>query len=155
MPIALQSRQTRIRVSLPRLRAVARVALGAVGRPKADVHVTVVDDRTIRRLNARYLGARKRTDVLAFDLGGPGPAPLLGEVIVSADTAARQDAAVGVSVALELDLLVIHGILHLAGWDDARPAQARRMHERARVILSRARRRPVPARLWAGLLPSA
>ena len=125
MPVALQSRQSRVRVSLPRLRAVARVALGAVGRARAEVHVTVVDDRTIRRLNARYQGSRKRTDVLAFDLGGPGPAPFLGEVIVSADTAARQAAAVGVSVALELDLLVIHGILHLAGWDDARPAQAR------------------------------
>ena len=83
MPVALQSRQSRIRVSLPRLRAVARVALGAVGRAKAEVHVTVVDDRTIRRLNARYLGSRKRTDVLAFDLGGPGPTPLLGEVILS------------------------------------------------------------------------
>lgn len=155
MPVELRSRQSRIRVSLPRLRAVARVALDALGRAKAEVHVTVVDDRTIRRLNARFLGSRRRTDVLAFDLGGPGPAPLLGEIIVSADTAARQAAAAGVSVALELDLLVIHGILHLAGWDDARPAQARRMHERARAILARARRRPVPARLWAGLLPSA
>jgi ssRNA-specific RNase YbeY (16S rRNA maturation enzyme) len=71
MPIALQSRQTRIRVSLARLRAVARAALGSVGRAKADVHVTVVDDRDHSRLNARYLGSRKRTDVLAFDLGGP------------------------------------------------------------------------------------
>ena len=59
------------------------------------------------------------------------------------------------SVALELDLLVIHGILHLAGWDDARPAQARRMHERARAILTPRPAPAGPARLWAGLLPSA
>ncbi len=153
MRVALENRQSRVRVPRRRLQATARAALSALGRPGAEVHVTLVDDSAIRRLNARYRGTRKRTDVLAFDLAGPGPAPRLGEIVVSVDTAARQAAAVGVSLALELDLLVIHGILHLAGWTDARPREARRMHERARAILTRARRRPVPARLWAGLLP--
>jgi ssRNA-specific RNase YbeY (16S rRNA maturation enzyme) len=60
---------------------------------------------------------------------------------------------VRVPLALELDLLLVHGILHLAGWDDHTPADARRMHERARQILS-APRRPVPERLWTGLLPA-
>ena len=91
--------------------------------------------------------------MLAFDLTGPGPSPALGEVIISADTAARQAAALGVSVALELDLLLVHGLLHLAGYDDHTPTGARRMHERAREILSSRRRRPLPRRLWAGLLP--
>jgi probable rRNA maturation factor len=155
MPIALENRQSRARVARRRLHGIAQAALTAVGRARAEVHVTLVDDAAIRRLNARYRGTRKRTDVLAFDLRGPGPAPLLGEVIVSVDTAARQAAAVGVPLALELDLLVVHGILHLAGWDDARPRDARRMHEQARAILTRAHRRPPPARLWAGLLPHA
>jgi probable rRNA maturation factor len=155
MPVALESRQSRVRVPRRRLSATARTALASLGRSRAEVHVTLVDDAAIRRLNARYRGSRKRTDVLAFDLRGPGPAPMLGEVIVSVDTAARQAAAVGVSLALELDLLVVHGILHLAGWDDARPREARRMHERARAILLRARRRAVPDRLWAGLLSPA
>jgi probable rRNA maturation factor len=155
MPVALESRQSRVRVPRRRLSATARTALASLGRSRAEVHVTLVDDAAIRRLNARYRGSRKRTDVLAFDLRGPGPAPMLGEVIVSVDTAARQAAAVGVSLALELDLLVVHGILHLAGWDDARPREARRMHERARAILMRARRRGVPDRLLAGLLSPA
>ena len=61
------------------------------GARTADVHVTVVDDRDIRRLNARYLGSRKRTDVLAFDLRRPrARRRCSGEVMVSADTAARQ-----------------------------------------------------------------
>jgi rRNA maturation RNase YbeY len=76
-------------------------------------------------------------------------------VIVSADTAARQAAAVGVSVALELDLLVIHGILHLAGWTTPTRRRRAACTSARRAILSRARRRPIPARLWAGLLPSA
>jgi len=144
-------------VSAARLRGVAVRALTALGRRGVDVHVTLVDDPTIRRLNARHLGVRRPTDVLAFNLEGPGPSALLGEVIVSVDTARRQARRLRVSLALEMDLLVVHGLLHLAGYDDADPAGARVMHEREREILSgrgRSRRASaVPERLWTGLLP--
>lgn len=131
---------------------MARRTLAALGRADREVHVTVVDDRRIRALNARYLGKRQATDVLAFDLAGPGPARLWGEVIVSAETAARQARRVGVPLAMELDLLVVHGLLHLAGYDDYGPRRARRMHERAREILAGRTPRAVPPRLWTGLL---
>ena len=149
--VAVSNCQRRVRVSTPRLRATAEAALRALGRADLHVDVTVVDDPAIRRLNARYLRRRKTTDVLAFDLHVPGPSRLMGEVVVCADTARRQARRVGVSVALELDLLVVHGLLHLAGWDDHEPREARLMHEREREILCGARRQ-VPARLWAGLL---
>jgi probable rRNA maturation factor len=152
MPVAVSNLQRRSRVSPARLRAVARRALAALGRPEREVHVTVVDDRRIRALNARYLGIRRATDVLAFDLTGPGPARLWGEVVVSAETAARQARRLGVPLAAELDLLVVHGLLHLAGYDDHEPRRARRMHRRAREILAGRSPRSVPARLWAGLL---
>jgi probable rRNA maturation factor len=151
MAAAVSNRQRRIRVSTPRLRATAEAALRALGRADRDVHVSVVNDPAIRRLNSRYLRRRTATDVLAFDLDAPGPSRLLGEVIVSADTAKRQARHAGVPVALELDLLVVHGLLHLAGWDDHEPREARLMHERAREILAGAGRR-APARLWHGLL---
>ena len=150
MPVAVSNLQRRCRVSPRRLGAVARRALEALGRADREVHVTVVDDRRIRALNARYLGHRRATDVLAFDLAGPGR--LWGEVIVSAETAARQARQVGVPLAVELDLLVVHGLLHLAGYDDHEPRHARRMHRRARQILAGRGRRTVPPRLWAGLL---
>jgi probable rRNA maturation factor len=143
-------------VSSDRVRRTATRALAALGRRREDVHVTLVDDVTIRRLNARHLGARRATDVLAFNLEGPGPSPLLGEVIVSVDTARRQARRLRVPVALELDLLVVHGVLHLAGFEDGDPAAARRMHERERDILAPRRGRRgavrVPERLWSGLL---
>ena len=154
MPVAVSNLQRKVRVSPERLRVVVRRALAALGRADRDVHVTVVDDRRIRALNARYLGARRATDVLAFDLAGPGPARLWGEIIVSAETAARQARRLRVPLASELDLLVVHGLLHLAGYDDDHPRQARRMHERARAILAARSPRSVPARLWAGLLES-
>jgi len=151
MAVAVRNCQRRVRLSTPRLRATAQAALDALGRGDRELHVSVVDDGEIRRLNARYLRRRHATDVLAFDLDVPGSSPLLGEVIVSADTATRQARRRRVSVGLELDLLVVHGVLHLAGWDDHEPGEARLMHQRARSILTGARRRP-PARLWAGLL---
>jgi rRNA maturation RNase YbeY len=152
MPVAVSNEQDRVRVALPRVRAAGERALAALGRRAAEVHVTLVDDARMARLHARFLGRRTPTDVLAFDLGGPGPAPELGAVIVSAETAARQARRQRVPVALEVELLVVHGLLHLAGYDDRDPAEARRMHGRAREILSASRTRRVPARLWAGLL---
>ncbi len=152
MPVAVSNLQRGSRVSSERLRTVARRALAALGRADREVHVTVVDDRRIRALNTRYLGIRRATDVLAFDLAGPGPARLWGEVIVSAETAARQARRLGVPLAAELDLLVVHGLLHLAGYDDHEPRRARRMHARAREILAGRSPRSIPARLWAGLL---
>jgi len=93
--------------------------------------------------------------VIAFNLEGPVSSPLLGEIVISAETAKRQSRQVGVPVALELDLLLVHGLLHLAGWDDHEPRAARRMHERERAILSCAHRSAVPDRLWTGLLPQS
>jgi len=153
LTVSIQNRQRRVRVSVSRLRGLARRALGAIGRPDRELHVSVVDDREIRRLHGRYLGRRRATDVIAFNLEGPGPSPLLGEVVISAETAARQSRRIGVPIALEMDLLLVHGLLHLAGWDDHAPADARRMHERAREILSTGARRSIPDRLWSGLLP--
>ena len=151
MPAAVSNLQRKVRVSPGRIRRTAESALSALGRADRDVHVSVVDDGAIRRLNARYLRSRKTTDVLAFDLEAPGPSRLMGEVIVCADTAKRQAKRVGVPVALELDLLVVHGLLHLAGWDYHEPAEARLMHERERQILAETGRR-APSRLWNGLL---
>jgi probable rRNA maturation factor len=161
LSLSIQNRQRRVSVSPPRLHRLVSRTLSALSRSDRDVHLTLVDDREIRRLNRRYLGARRSTDVLAFNLElgagppfleSPGPARLLGEVIISAETAARQAARLRIPVALELDLLLVHGLLHLAGYDDHNPDEARVMHEREQEILSRGRRRSLPARLWTGLL---
>jgi probable rRNA maturation factor len=152
MPAAVTNDQRRIRVSLPRVRANAERALAALGQPGAEVHVALVDDAAMRRLHGQYLGQSTPTDVMAFELDGPGPVPLLGEVVVSAQTAARHARRLRVPVALEMDLLVVHGLLHLMGYDDGEAAAARRMHERARQILSAGRSRTLPSRLWTDLL---
>jgi probable rRNA maturation factor len=137
-----------VRVSTARLRRTAAGALVAVGRAAAELHVALVTDAAIRELNARFRGVRRRTDVLAFPLDPP----FCGEIVISVETASRQARRSRVPLALELDLLVTHGVLHLVGYDDREPVEARLMHEREREILMRSRR-AIPARFWAGLLP--
>jgi probable rRNA maturation factor len=145
--VSLTNRQRRVRISRGRVLGAAARAVAAVGRPDRELHLTIVGDAEIRRLNARFRGVRRRTDVLAFPLDPP----VLGQVVVSAETARRQARRLRVATALELDLLVTHGVLHLVGYDDREPLEARLMHEREREIL-RSPRRPVPGRLWIGLL---
>ena len=159
MAVELRNLQRQVRIAPRRILKTARTALSALGRPGAGVHLTFVDDALIRGLNARYRRRDRRTDVLAFPLEVPGPSRLWGEIVISAETARRQARRLRVPVSLELDLLVVHGLLHLAGYDDGEPHEARLMHERERQILERGpgtRARGAggpPGRLWSGLLP--
>jgi probable rRNA maturation factor len=130
----------RLRVDLAHVRRTVRTALRALGVWDHELSVTLVDDRTIRRLNARYRGVRRRTDVLAFPL--VGPAAMLGEVVISVETARRQAGALGHSLGEELDLLCCHACLHLAGYDDREPLEARLMHAREMDLLGQLYARP-------------
>jgi len=152
MSAAVANRQDRVAVSPTRLARTAERALASLGRGAGDVDVLVVDDAAIKRLNRLHRGVGRRTDVLAFPLETPGtPSPLVGQIVISAETARRQARQLEVPLATELDLLITHGVLHLVGYDDRDPVEARLMHERERQILSAGRRQP-PARLWRGLL---
>jgi probable rRNA maturation factor len=147
-----ENRQRRISVPRPTLIGAAERALRAVGREGASVEVALVDDAEIRRLNRTFRGVTRRTDVLAFPLEvNESPGGLVGQIVISADTAQRQARRLGVPVALELELLVTHGILHLVGYDDRDPVEAHLMHRRERDILSPTDEK-LSARLWKGLL---
>jgi probable rRNA maturation factor len=130
-------------VTAPGLRALARFTLareGAAG-PLA-VSLIVTDDATIRTLHAQHLGIDAPTDVLTFALGDDDDfvsgeaAPLLGEVVVSHQTAAAQAADYGQPAAREVRFLIVHGLLHLLGYDDAAADQRAAMLARQEAILA-------------------
>jgi len=107
---------------------------------EAGLSICYVDDAAIRQLNAQYLDRDETTDVLAFPLGDetdPGEA-LLGEIVVSVETAVREAAARGLPVGSEIALYTIHGLLHLLGHDDREPDDAARMREAEREALEAA-----------------
>jgi probable rRNA maturation factor len=119
-------------VSAAQVRADARRLLAAMDESQAELTVSLVDDAEIHRLNRDYRGKDRPTDVLAFALRegcrAPGDDAVLGDVVISVDTAALQARRRGAPVADEVRTLLVHGILHLLGYDHERSAvEARRM----------------------------
>lgn len=122
------------------VRAVATATLNALGSPDVEVSVTVVSDKKITELNQYYRNLNRPTDVLAFslnegDFGGINPC-VLGDVVISAETAQRQADQHGHSTSEELCLLLIHGLLHLLGYDhEGGGAAAQRMRRKERALM--------------------
>lgn len=123
------------------LARVAQFALAAEGhRSPARVEIAVVSDATIHDLNRQFLAHDEPTDVVTFALDGgtgfveAGP-PTLGEVYVSCERAADQCQEWGHTVRQELAFLVIHGVLHLLGWNDATDEERSGMLARQSTIL--------------------
>jgi len=151
-----------LRVACARARGYARTLRGdadrllaALGLRRSELSVIIVDDATIRRLNREFRGKDSPTDVLSFsqieDIGsrashldrlGEVPGTLLGDVVISIDTALRQAARYRVTPAARLRTLLIHGTLHLVGYDHERSrVDARRMFARERELVKAVSRR--------------
>jgi probable rRNA maturation factor len=90
-------------------------------RLRGEVNVLLTTDRTIRRLNRDYRGKNKATDVLSFPASefvqNQRKNPEKGDLAISVDTARRQGAACGHALEAEIKILILHGLLHLAGYD--------------------------------------
>jgi probable rRNA maturation factor len=136
MTVRLHGRRGRI--DRLRLRKRAVRLLREVGRPKAELSIALVDDAEIAELNARYRGVEGATDVLSFSLLEGAHAErrgdLLGDVVVSLDTAAVQARRGRRSLDDEVLRLLIHGTLHLLGHDHERDDEARRMRAEERRV---------------------
>ena len=147
------------KLSRPWLRKVASHAIGSAspGEPCL-LSLVIADDDTLRRLNKQYRGAEEVTDVLAFSpihqghWAGDGEAPVhaeeplvvaeptgdrkfMGEVIISYPQAARQSSHAPLGLEKELALLIVHGLLHLLGYDHAQPDEEAAMQAKERSIL--------------------
>lgn len=126
------------------LARLSRHVLDEVGvHPLAELSVLLVDVTAMERLHVQWMDEPGPTDVLSFPMdelrpgdGTDRPQPgLLGDVVLCPEVAARQAAGGGHSVADELDLLCVHGILHLLGYDHAVPDEEREMFALQRRLL--------------------
>jgi len=118
------NRQRLARIDANRIAQIADATLAEVGRGDSTLTVAFVRDRTIRRLNSKFRANDRATDVLSFPGDAAGGLFIdntspedLGDVVVSTDTAQRQAVEAGHSFDREVDELVIHGVLHLCGYD--------------------------------------
>jgi rRNA maturation RNase YbeY len=141
--IDIRNTQRKFRVPRKALAFAARIALQSTPMKEADVSILLVNDRRIRQLNLAYRRMDKATDVLSFPMHSGDeidkfhPA-LLGDVVISVERAIDQARDKGHSLKTELTFLLIHGILHLLGYDhEQSPREALRMKRKERAVLKR------------------
>jgi probable rRNA maturation factor len=127
-------------VDARRLKSVAKKQLREVGEADSALSLSLVDDPQIQELNREHRGKDKPTDVLSFPLYEAGEASrgdgerLLGDVVISIETARRQAADYDAPLQNELYRLLIHGILHVLGHDHEEPAQRAAMEAEERRL---------------------
>src|SRR5262245_25646544 len=129
------SNHQRRRIDTKQLRRAVRAVLRGEGFKRSKISVAVVDDSTILDINRRFLDHNEPTDVISF-LFSSDKAMLEGEIVTSAQTAASAAKHFGWKPADELLLYVIHGALHLTGYDDQSKRARQAMRKRERHYLS-------------------
>ena len=127
---------------------LARYVLASEDLPfTTEVSIAFVTDEAIAELNERYRRKSGPTDVLSFPcdsptddleaaLGAQAPTLALGDVVIAPDVAERQSAEYGTSFADEIELLLVHGLLHLCDYDHIAPDEAERMEAREKTLLA-------------------
>lgn len=141
MDVFVANEQDDVEVSEVRLVDLARVAAEEEGiDPRGELSVLLVDEEAMASLKERWLGEPGPTDVLAFpmdELAGDEEPYILGDIVICPAFAAREARG---AIAEEIELLLVHGFLHLLGYDHVRPQDAKTMRHRERRILDAFRR---------------
>jgi probable rRNA maturation factor len=141
MEIQVADLQKEIATEPEKIKAKARKILNALACPKAELSVALVDDEQMSSLNWRYRRRRSPTNVLAFAMQegefSEIAAGLLGDVIISVPTALREAGEAGISLDAMISRLLVHGILHLVGFDHEQGEEkAQEMEQRSSELLA-------------------
>ncbi len=140
MEVLIDNRQISCAISLEKIEQTAKVILGALDCPDGEVSIVIVDDPQIEKLNRKYLHRNGPTNVIAFpmregEFSHLSP-QLLGDVVISTDTTAKEAHNSRMSVEQRFNELLVHGILHLFGYDHETSAQdAQKMATKSRQLL--------------------
>ena len=140
MKIWINNRQRKTVLSQEKVRKKAGKILSALGLSDRELSLTLINDRAMARLNRETFGRRGPTNVIAFPLDDAptpgGPPALLGEVVISLETTRRQAREFGWPWRELLDFFLIHGILHLLGYDHGDPAAEAHMTARTWELMA-------------------
>jgi probable rRNA maturation factor len=134
--VEISDTQGHLRVAPVELTDLVRAVLIAEGRPRASISLALVDQAAIHAINRSHLRHDWPTDVISFPLSEPTDPILAGELVVSAELAASTAAEIGVDPRDELALYVVHGLLHLCGYDDLSESEAAAMRRREDELLT-------------------
>lgn len=140
MEVLINNRQKKIRLNTRRIRLIAEEIMRFEGLPdRTELSLVFCDDDFIQKLNHQHLGRDEPTDVLSFPLEEDDfehGDRLIGDIVISVETACRQAQKLRHSVGLEIVFLLIHGLLHLEHYDHQRREDLKRMRDREMTIFS-------------------
>ncbi len=141
MKVIIRNHQRLIKINLRKIRRDSLRLLRSFSLRRAELGIIIANDARMKRLNAAYRGTDKTTDVLSFPIYDsfkeiPPDFPcLLGDVVINPFAATRQSSLYGVTYDEEVRRLLIHGFLHLLGYDHERgPYQAAKMRREERRL---------------------
>lgn len=137
MDITTRNLQTKILIRLPRIKKIVRYTLQYLRISDAELSIVFVSPQRMKILNAKHLKHRYVTDILTFDYRVSKSQGLRAEVIICPSVAASNAVFHGTTLPEEIDLYVVHGILHLAGYDDHSARDIKRMRNKENEILKR------------------
>jgi probable rRNA maturation factor len=133
--VSIASPQEVVALEYQRLKEVARTVLEGEKVKEAKISLAFVDDTTSARINMQFLQHEGPTDVITFPMSGKGAKKLEGELVIGTEVAVREAQERGHDVHTELSLYVIHGLLHLCGFDDRTAKDSKAMRRKEREYL--------------------
>lgn len=121
MKIQIENRQAKFKIDRRNIRNTVSIIFNVLNFSDKEISISFTDDETIKQLNKQYLGRNNPTNVLSFsmregDFGNINP-KIMGDIIISLETAHRDAVKGNLSMEQEIDFLLIHGILHLSGYN--------------------------------------
>ncbi|MCF8111694.1 MAG: rRNA maturation RNase YbeY [Desulfobacteraceae bacterium] len=140
MEVLIKNQQNLYQLSEESIKSTAYTLLEALGKTGAELSLLIVDDGQIAQINKTYLDRTGPTNVIAFPMGDDGfagiRAELLGDVVISVETAGREASDAGYSMEERFTELLIHGILHLLGYDhETNEQDAEQMNQRSEELM--------------------
>jgi len=136
MKIEITNQQSIKKLNLKHIRHIVQTIAVLLNVSSGKISFVFCDNRFIQKLNRKYLKKNTATDVISFDFGGGSAGDYLGEVIVSVEQAVLAAADLGLRWQDELCLYLVHGILHLIGYDDRTDSGRQRMQRKQEELLS-------------------
>jgi probable rRNA maturation factor len=140
MGVLIDNQQSKYKISLKKIRQKAQTILNALGKPDGELSILIVDNSRIGELNEKYLNRAGPTNVIAFPMqegrfSSISP-HLLGDVVISVEIAAKEGKSFGISLEERFIQLLVHGILHLLGYDHEKTDQeAEKMEQKSEELL--------------------
>lgn len=139
MKVDIRDLQNKVKIDKKEITKCAESILKKMGEGRTELSLLFVNDSHIKRLNRKYRNVNSKTDVLAFSMreghGLPGDSPILGDVVISIETAKREAKKRNVSTQKEVLFYLAHGILHLLGYKDETASDRKKMMLRQKELL--------------------